>query len=115
MPTKAQLESEIKDLNSQLLFLADQLSAKVEAANAECAKLKSDLQRSKNDSDRHEGNWRQADGKLRSICRVISSTLEVAYQTGPEEEYREEGKPEKPLVVRFLRHLFKMADTSVPF
>ena len=115
MPTKAQLESDIKDLNSQLLFLANQLSAKVEAANAECTKLKSDLQRAKNDSDRHEGNFRQADGKLKSISRVIASTLEVAYQTGTAEEYDSEKKADKPLVVRFLRHLFAMADTSLPF
>lgn len=115
MPTKAQLEYEIEVLNTQLKNQKEELLGKLGVSNAESSKLRSDLQRAKNDSDRHEGNFRQADGKLKSISRVILSTLEVAYQTGPEEEYSGEVKTEKTLPVRFLRHLFKLADTSVPF
>lgn len=114
MPTKAQLESEIATLKTQLKNQKEELLGKLGLVNAESSKLKSDLIRAKNESDRYEGNFHQADGRLKAIARIIVSTLEVAYQTGPE-EYCSEGKPEKPLTVRFLRHLFKLADTSVPF
>lgn len=115
MPTKAQLEFELQKLKHQIKLNTEQFSDKIGAVNATVVKLNEDIRRLRNDSDRHEGNFRQADGKLKSISRVILSTLEVAYQTGPEEEYSGEVKTEKTLPVRFLRHLFKLADTSVPF
>lgn len=115
MPTKAQLESEIEALKTQLKNQKEELLGKLGLVNAESSKLKSELIRAKNESHRYEGNFHQADGRLKAIARIIASTLEVAYQAGPEEEYSSEGKPEKPLAVRFLRHIFKLADTSVPF
>jgi DNA repair exonuclease SbcCD ATPase subunit len=111
MPTKAQLESEIQDLRSMILDRDAKLSEKSESLN----KLHNELQRSKNDADRQLANYREADMKLKSICRVIASTLAVKYETEPSDAFDTPNKDRHPEEVRFLRHLFELADTSVPF
>ena len=83
--------------------------------NAESSKLRSDLIRAKNDADRQLANANQAEMKLKSICRVIASTLAVKYETGPSDAFDTPNKDRQPEEVRLLRHLFELADTSVPF
>lgn len=61
---------------------------------------------------RHERNFNDAEIKLKSICRVIDTTLEVAYKTHVVAGHDE---PEPTIAVRMLRHLFELADVSHPF
>lgn len=111
MPTKAQLESEIARLESVVASRNSKLAEKDESLN----KMHNELQRAKNEADRQLANAHQADMKLKSICRVIASTLAVKYETGPSDAFDTPNKDRQPEEVRFLRHLFELADTSVPF
>lgn len=110
MPTKAQLESEIASLESVLVDKNSKLAEK----NQSLDKLNNELQRAKNEANRQQGNAREADAKLKSICRVIASTLAVKYDVGTSGDY-DDIKDRHPEEVRFLRHLFELADTSPPF
>ena len=110
MPTKAQLESEIARLESVVIDKNSKLAEKSESLN----KLNNELQRAKNEVDRQLGNARDADAKLKSICRVIASTLAVKYDVGTSNDY-DITKDRQPEEVRLLRHLFELADTSLPF
>ena len=110
MPTKAQLESEIASLESVIVDKNSKLAEKSQSLD----KLNNELQRAKNEVDRQLRNARDAESKLKSICRVIASTLAVKYDVGTSDDY-DVIKDRQPEEVRFLRHLFELADTSPPF